>query len=297
MKYGKLGKSDLHVSSIGLGCMSLTGTDAENASIVSCAREMGINYFDTADLYENGGNELKIGKLLKAGRDQVILATKVGNQYRKDGTGWDWNPRRDYILAAVEDSLRRLQTDYIDLYQLHGGMETDPIDETIEAFERLKAQGKIRHYGISSIRPNVIREYVKRSGIVSVMMQYSLLDRRPEEDCFALLDQHQISVLSRGGLAQGLLLDKPAKAYLDYSAAEVASAAAAIREVAGAGKPAAAALRFVLQPEVVKSAVVGIRTIDQLKAVAGAIDADPLSPRELEKLSGAIRPGYYTSHR
>jgi aryl-alcohol dehydrogenase-like predicted oxidoreductase len=87
---------------------------------------------------------------------KVIIATKVGNQWRADGSGWDWNPNKDYIISAVEQSLKRLQTDYIDLYQLHGGTMEDPIDETIEAFEQLQKQGKIRYYGISSIRPTVI---------------------------------------------------------------------------------------------------------------------------------------------
>ena len=96
-----------------------------------------------------------------------------------DGTG---TLQKNIFSSAVDQSLKRLQTDYIDLYQLHGGTIEDPIDEMIEAFETLKAAGKIRYYGISSIRPNVIREYVKRSSIVSVMMQYSLLDRRPEEE-------------------------------------------------------------------------------------------------------------------
>src|SRR6202034_3432729 len=96
-------------------------------------------------------------------------------------------------------------TDYIDLYQLHGGTIDDPIDETIEAFELLQQQGKIRYYGISSIRPNVISEYVQRSNIISVMMQYSLLDRRPEESCLQLLQQNNIGVLARGSVAGGLL--------------------------------------------------------------------------------------------
>lgn len=92
----------------------------------------------------------------------------------------------------MKESLRRLQTDYIDLYQLHGGTIEDPIDEVIEAFEELKKEGIIRHYGISSIRPNVIREYAQRSNIVSVLMEYSLLNRRPEE-WFQLLNEHQIN--------------------------------------------------------------------------------------------------------
>ncbi len=94
-------------------------------------------------------------------------------------------------------SLKRLNTDRIDVYQLHGGTIEDPIEETISAFEQLVQQGKIRYYGISSIRPNVIREYVLRSNIVSVMMQYSLLDRRPEEECLPLLAQKDIGVLAR----------------------------------------------------------------------------------------------------
>ena len=142
-----------------------------------------------ADLYDKGENEKLIGAALKEKRKDVIIATKVGNQWRADGSGWDWNPRKEYILSCVEGSLQRLNIDYIDLYQLHGGTIQDPIDETIEAFELLVQQGKIRYYGISSIRPNVIREYVKRSNIVSVMMQYSLLDRRSEETCLPLLQQ------------------------------------------------------------------------------------------------------------
>lgn len=106
------------------------------------------------------------------------------------------DPSKAYIKEAVKHSLRRLQTDYIDVYQLHGGTIDDPIDETIEAFEELQQEGVIRYYGISSMRPNVIREYVKRSRIVSVMMPYSLLDRRAEE-WFPLLKQHHISVIAR----------------------------------------------------------------------------------------------------
>ena len=115
-------------------------------------------------------------------RSEVILCTKVGNVWNPEGQGWHWDASKKHILQAVESSLSRLQTDHIDLYLLHGGTIEDPIDETIEAFELPKQQGKIKHYGISSIRPNVIREYVKRPCIVSVMRQYSLLDRRSEEE-------------------------------------------------------------------------------------------------------------------
>ena len=142
-------------------------------------------------------------------------------------SGWRWDPSKTYIKEAVKDSLKRLNTDYIDLYQLHGGTIEDRIDETIEAFEELKTEGLIRYYGISSIRPNVIREYAAKSNMVSVMMQYSLLDRRPEETMLPLLDEHGISVVTRGSLAKGLLSEKALervekfeKGYLDYSVAE-----------------------------------------------------------------------------
>ncbi|MFI5195282.1 MAG: aldo/keto reductase, partial [Chitinophagales bacterium] len=216
MEYRLLGKSALNISRIGFGCMSLDPADPVSELILQEALDLGINYFDTADLYQKGLNEEMVGRAFRGMRDKVIIASKAGNQWRPDGSGWDWNPSKKYILQMAENSLRRLQTDYIDLYQLHGGTISDPIDETIEAFELLRAQGKIRYYGISSIRPNVIREYIDRSGIVSVMMQYSLLDRRPEESMLDLLHKKQIGVLARGSVASGLLVSKPAAPYLNY---------------------------------------------------------------------------------
>jgi aryl-alcohol dehydrogenase-like predicted oxidoreductase len=278
--------------------MSLGTDDADNARLLHQALEAGINYFDTADLYQGGENEKTVGKAFKGIRDQVILATKVGNQLRSDGSGWDWNPRKAYILAAVEGSLQRLQTDYLDLYQLHGGTLEDPIDETIEAFEILQQQGKIRHYGISSIRPNVIREYVQRSRMVSVMMQYSLLDRRPEEACLDLLEQHHLGVLVRGSFAQGLLVGKAPASYLNYTAAEVEQGAAAIRRVAGESRsPAEVAGRFVLNHPAVTAAVLGIRTSRHLEEALRLAQAAPLRTEEMQVLQQAIPINTYQQHR
>ncbi len=297
MEYANLGKSDLSVSKIGFGCMSLRGTEKENKTLLNKALELGINYFDTADFYEDGQNEIKIGQLLKPNRNKLIIATKVGNKRQPDGST-TWNASKSYILQAVEDSLKRLQTDRIDLYQLHGGMLEDNIDETIEAFEFLKQQGKIRYYGISSIRPNVIREYVSKSNITSVMMQYSLLDRRAEETCFDLLEKNHISVVTRGSVAQGLLVDKPAKSYLNYTEKEVVKAAQAIQEVASTNRgKAQAALQFALSPKVVASAVVGIRTVEQLADVVGILDVPPLTNAELDQLKNMITPNKYEQHR
>ena len=297
MTYQPLGSSPLYISSIGFGCMSLSGDSAANIQLVQIAIEQGINYFDTADLYDKGANEVLVGKALKQFRQKTVLATKVGNQWRADSSGWDWNPRKAYILEAAEASLKRLQTDYIDLYQLHGGTIDDPIDETIDAFETLVKEGKIRYYGISSIRPNVIRRWVQRSRLVSVMMQYSLLDRRPEESCLPLLQQKHISVLAGGALAQGLLINKPPKPYLEYTAQQVQTAAAAVQQLSGSTRSAAqTALRFVLQQESVSSAVVGIRTPAQLEEAVQTINTPSLRREELHQLKNLLPYKGYTQH-
>ena len=298
MEYALLGQSDLRISRIGFGCMSLGDDDAGHETILHRAIDLGVNFFDTADLYAKGMNEISVGKALKPNRSNVYIASKVGNQWRADGSGWDWNPRKAYILAQVEASLQRLQTDYIDLYQLHGGTIDDPIDETIEAFEQLKQQGKIRYYGISSIRPNVIRAYIERSNIVSVMMQYSLLDRRPEETCLALLQENKIGVLVRGAVAQGLLVNKPSKAYLNYTPQQVEQAAAAIHGVSNEQRNAAqTAIRFVLQHPAVTAAVTGIRTMQQLEEAVGALSAPSLTEAALTTLGQSVVANKYEQHR
>ena len=298
MKYKQLGKSGLRVSEVGFGCMSLGDDHAENARLLHRALEGGINFFDTADLYDKGFNEETVGRAFGGMRQQVIIATKVGNQWRPDGSGWDWNPRKAHILSAVEESLRRLRTDYIDLYQLHGGTLDDPVDEAIEAFERLKERGKIRAYGISSIRPSVIREYVRRANLASVMMQYSLLDRRPEEAALELLGQHGIGVLARGSLAKGLLVNKALEKYLDHPPETVQKAAAAVHAQSGAERgPAATAVRFVLGHPAVSSAVLGIRTMPQLEEALAAGRTQPLTGPEADALRNALPANVYAEHR
>ena len=241
---------------------------------------------------------MMLGHAFRDKRKELILATKVGNQWRNDGSGWDWNPSKKYILSSVDQSLERLQTDYIDLYQLHGGTIEDPIDDVIEAFELLKSTGKIRYYGISSIRPNVIREYVKRSSIISVMMQYSLLDRRPEEEMLSLLKENQIGVLARGSVAKGLLISKPAEHYLNYSAEQVLRAAATVKSVSGNKSNALeTSVHFVLKNPAVSSAVIGIRTEEQLKEALAIRGADFLAEDQLEILRNILPANKYIDHR
>jgi aryl-alcohol dehydrogenase-like predicted oxidoreductase len=298
MEYRMVGKSALKVSQVGFGCMSLGENDADNHCLLHMAIDKGINFFDTADLYGQGNNEITVGKALKEKRKDLVIATKVGNQMKPDGSGWVWNPRKEYILQAVNNSLQRLQTDYIDLYQLHGGTMEDNTDEVIEAFTTLQQQGKIRFYGISSIRPNVIRSYVYRSAISSVMMQYSLLDRRPEESCFDLLADKNIGVLARGSLASGLLVDKPAKPYLQYKEEAVKKAADAITLISGNKRGnTQTALQFVLKQPAVVSAIVGIRTMAQLEEAIKTMESVPLTQKEIIHLQNSIPVNYYKEHR
>jgi aryl-alcohol dehydrogenase-like predicted oxidoreductase len=298
MNYKQLGTSDLKISTIGFGCMSLKNDPDENQRLLHTALDYGIYYFDTADLYDKGMNETGVGKALKAKRDKVILATKVGNRWREDGSGWDWNPTKEYIMSAVEGSLKRLQTDYIDLYQLHGGTLEDPFEETLEAFENLQRQGKIRYYGISSIRPNVIKRFAEQSKIVSVMLQYSLLDRRPEEYCLSFLQQKNIGVLTRGSVAGGLLVNKPARPYLNYDEHQVQQAATAIRNLSGAHRTAAqTALQYVLENPAVTSAVVGIRAQHQLDDAVGTLTAPLITNDEKERMRNSVEINYYKEHR
>jgi len=297
MVYFNVGSSPLKVSGIGFGCMSLPEDEKSAIPVLHKAIELGINYLDTADIYNDGINELIIGKAIKGKRDNVVLASKAGNVRRPDG-GLDWNPTKQHILSSIEGSLKRLQTDRIDLYQLHGGTIQDNIDETFEAFELLKQQGKIRYYGISSIRPNVIKEYIKKSSIVSVMTQYSLLDRRPEEVTLELLHQNNIGVLVRGSVAQGLLINKVAKPYLDFSVEDVARMARAVNELSGKERTATqTAIKYVLHQKAVTSAVVGMRTMEQVEEAVNAVNVADLTTSELEMLKNTLRPNIYKEHR
>ena len=302
MKKNQVGPSDLFVSEIGLGCMSLGTEERQAVRLIHEAAEKGINLLDTADLYDAGINEELVGKALKGRRKDVVIATKVGNRRIPGEEGWKWDPSKAYIKSAVKDSLRRLGTDYIDLYQLHGGTLDDPIDETIEAFEELKQEGWIRYYGISSIRPNVIREYVKRSNIVSVMMQYSILDRRPEEEVLPLLAEHGISVIARGPVAKGILSDrgreKAENSYLDYTPEELIHLTGQLNKELGSGRSLShTAIRYAISHPAVAAAIPGASSAEQLRHNAEAGEAEPLTPQEIQTIQVISRANKYDQHR
>jgi len=300
MKMNRLGVSDLLVGEIGLGCMSLGTEEGKAIGLIHEALDLGVNFLDTADLYDHGRNEEFVGKAIRGRRDRVVLATKVGNRRIPGQEGWTWDPSPEYILSSVKESLRRLGTDYIDLYQLHGGTLEDPIDDTIEAFEQLKREGTIREYGISSIRPNVIREYAARSSIVSVMNSYSIVDRRAEETVLPLLQEKGIGVIARGPLAKGALAAnrEPSGGVPDYELEELKALRERLRDLEAPGRSLTQlAIRYSLAHPAVAVAIPGASSREQLLQNVAATHASELTPEDLAVVRSFSKPNVYASHR
>lgn len=296
MKYNRLGNSELNVSAVGFGAMSLDlQHNNEAEKLLQHAVDCGITFFDTADLYDKGLNEICVGKGLKYKRKDIMLATKVGNKWNADGAGWTWDVSPGYIRKALEDSLRRLQTDYIDLYQIHGGTHEDDAAAVVSLMEEFVSEGKIRYYGISSIRPNVFTKYANMSNAVSNMMQYSMLDTRAEE-YMGVLAEANMSIIARGVLAQGILINKNPRPYLDFTVEEVSQLQQQLK--AGAAhynmSTAALALHYVLEKPIVASALVGVRTIAQLDTLLAAYIEVQKQPIEVDHF--AEKKIYYKDH-
>lgn len=276
--------------------MSLPDSYFHAEKIIHAAIDSGISFFDTADLYQKGQNEAHIGRAIRTKRPKLILASKVGNQWNTDGTAWSWNPRKAYILKAVEESLNRLQTDYLDLYQLHGGTIDDPWEETLEAFEILKSQGKIREFGISSIRPNVIRKVMSMNPPATIMMQYNPLDRRPEETIFPFLEKTNTRVLVRGAFAKGILIDKPATDFLDFPKGKVAEIKAEIQHLGF--NPEAVLIKFGLLENAVSTLVIGASTVDQIEKIQrGFEESESIPDALIQDLKRKFKPNIYQDHR
>ncbi|MFD2640283.1 aldo/keto reductase [Piscibacillus salipiscarius] len=307
VKKRQLGNTDLYVSEIALGCMNL-GTNVTQAShVIHTALDQGINYLDTADLYDFGQNEKIVGQAIKGKRDQLIIATKGGNHFEPGKDGWYWDPSKAYLKEAIKNSLLRLGLDDLDLYQLHGGTIEDPTDEVIEAFEELKQEGLIRYYGISSIRPNVINRFVERSDMVSVMMQYSLLDRRPEEELLDHLNDHNIGVVVRGALGKGMLTNKGQSqwqkkgqdGFLDYDADQLKSVVTSLQDLANEAhlSPQSLAIGYVLNHPAVSSLALGASRPEQVLDNVRAYEAAQLSEDLIKKLKQITKANVYKQHR
>lgn len=212
MEFRNLGRSGLRVSVLGLGCNAFgMRCDADqSAGIVDAAIASGINFFDTADSYADGKSEEYLGKALGGQRADVVIATKFGWPL---GPGRQGGSRR-YLYRAVESSLKRLGTDWIDLYQFHRPDPETPIEETILTLEDLRRQGKIRYYGCSNFSNVQLTEaaltarLVGAEGFVSTQSEYSLLAREIEKDVLPCLQKYGMSLLPYFPLANGLLTGK-----------------------------------------------------------------------------------------
>lgn len=212
MQTRKIGSLD--VSVVGLGCNNFGRRldAAQTASVIDAALDAGINFLDTADIYGgNGLSEVYMGQALAGRRDKVILATKYSKQMQDQGQGHGAHP--DYIRIAVEASLRRLKTDYIDLYQQHDFDHNVPLEDTLGALDELVQAGKVREIGCSNFSAQQIRDAeaaapAEGARFVSVQNRYSLLHREPEAEVLPECERLNIAFLPYFPLASGLLTGK-----------------------------------------------------------------------------------------
>jgi aryl-alcohol dehydrogenase-like predicted oxidoreductase len=216
MEYRSLGRTGVKVTPLCLGTMNFGGRTPEDEAIaiIDKALDAGINFIDTADVYARGGSEIAVGKALQANgkREQVVLATKV---HGRMGSGVnDQGTSRYHIIKACEDSLRRLQTDHIDLYQLHRPVLDLPPDEILRALEDLVRAGKIRYIGCSNHAAWMVMESIatserlRISRLISTQPPYNLLDLRAENELVPLAQKYGLAVLAWSPLASGMLAGK-----------------------------------------------------------------------------------------
>ena len=215
MKTRNLGKSGLTVSVVGLGCNNfglLTDLE-ESRAVIEKALDLGITLFDTADIYGNrGGSEIIVGQVLGGRRKQIVLATKVGRPM--DEAGNLKGASRRYILSGVDASLKRLQTDWIDLYQIHEPDALTPVDETLRALDDLIRQGKVRYIGCSNFPAWKVVEScwtsraLRINGFVSCQDHYSLLARAVESELIPAMESYGLGLLPYFPLAGGMLSGK-----------------------------------------------------------------------------------------
>src|SRR5215203_1345466 len=289
MEYRLLGRTGARVSPLCLGAMNLGGPTPqdEGERIVHAAMDAGVNFIDTADVYHDGASEVAVGKALAGRRDKVVLATKA---HGRTGPGPnDAGNSRLHILRACDDSLRRLGTDYIDLYQIHRPSPEIPVDETLGALTDLVRAGKVRYIGCSTHPAWMVMEALmisERLGIaryISEQPPYNLLDRRIENELVPLAQRHGMALLPWSPLAGGILAGRyndsesvPEGSRLERSGGEspfgqrisrrgveVARALAPLAQERGLTQSQFALLWCKDQPGVT-SPIIGPRTMEQL---------------------------------
>lgn len=312
-----LGRSGLKVSNLCLGCMNFGESTSEDDSlaILQAAHGAGVTFWDTANVYAAGASETILGKAFQTFgfRDDIVLATKV-NGAMGDGPN-DRGLSRRHIRRAVEDSLRRLQTDYIDLYQMHRYDPTVPLDETLETLDTLVREGKIRYYGTSTFASWQMADAKWRASTrnwvepVCEQAPYNLLDRRIENDRAGFLAQYGWGLIVWSPLAGGQLTGKYGR---DVSAQNLPegsriarmgmwhqrtnrNAAEVAQEYVGLARehglePAQAAVAWVLSRPLVTAPIIGPRTMEQFTSLLPAATLE-LPQSLLDALDTLVPPG------
>lgn len=316
MEYTKLGSTGLEVSRLCLGCMSFGEPqrgghpwslgEQEAAPVIRRALEAGINFFDTANVYSDGSSEEIVGKVLRehARRDEVVVATKVNGRMHPGPNGAGLS--RKAILAEVDNSLRRLGMDYVDLYQIHRFDATTPIEETLEALDDVVRAGKARYIGASSMFAWQFAKMLHTSEshgwarFVSMQDHYNLLYREEEREMLPLCADAGIGVIPWSPLARGRLTrdwdavtarsetdEFGKRLYVDADRA-VVEAVATVAAKRGASR-AQVALAWLLSNPVVSAPIVGVTRVEQLEDLLGAL-AVKLTPEELSYLEEPYQP-------
>ena len=306
MQYRKFGHTGLTVSRLCLGTMTFGLQTEEDVSrgILDKATDAGVNFIDTADVYPLGGGENLagrteeiIGRWLKGKRDRFILATKAVGKVGPHA--WNQGASRKHLLDAIDDSLRRLNTDYVDLYQLHSDDRDTPLDETLEALDVIVRSGKARYIGVSNYLAYRLARMLGRSDVlrtarfVSVQPRYNLLFRQIERELLPLADEEGLAVIPYNPLAGGLLTGKhrhDAKPTEGRFTATVGKAGEmyserywherefktieALREInAKTGEPMTkTAIAWVLANPTITSAIIGASRVEQLNDSLAAVD-------------------------
>jgi aryl-alcohol dehydrogenase-like predicted oxidoreductase len=200
----------LEVSALGLGCMGMSefygrSDEGEAVATIHRALELGVTFLDTADMYGPFTNERLVGTAVRDRRDQVVVATKFGNQRDADGARLGVNGRPEYVRSACDASLQRLGVDHIDLYYQHRVDKTVPIEETVGAMKELVGAGKVRHLGLSEASANTIRRAHAVHPITALQTEYSLFTRHVEDEILPLLRELGIGLVPYSPLGRGIL--------------------------------------------------------------------------------------------
>ena len=211
MKTRTLGRSGPEVSAIGLGCMGMAAfygqasDEAQATAVIHRALDLGVTFFDTAEMYGPHVNELQVGKALAGRRDQAFIATKFGIGYNADRTALTVDGSPANVRRAIEGSLKRLGVDHVDLYYLHRVDPNTPIEETVGAMGELVTEGKVRFLGLSEAAPDTLRRGHATHPITALQTEYSLWSREPEDELLALCDELGIGFVPYSPLGRGFL--------------------------------------------------------------------------------------------